>query len=701
MELRGKRVLVCTCEGTMPLDGAGLAKACGAPGLALHHHLCRAQLDDFRRALGAQRPLLVACTQEAPLFEEARSEAGPQTDVRYANIRERAGWSDEAGDATPKIAALLAEATVGAKAVPSLTLGSGGKLLIYGRDERALDAARQLKGRLDVTVLLTAPGDVMPPRITEFPLFKGTIASATGHFGAFKITVDGYAPVVPSSRATLAFQAPRDGVSLAFDLILDLSGRAAFFSAADRDGCLRPDPNNPAAVQTALLDLTSMVGTFEKPLYVDFHGELCAHSRSRRTGCTRCLEVCPTSAITPAGDQVTIDPYICNGCGGCSSVCPTDAARYAVPPRDALLERLRILLTTYIAAGGQAPALLLHDASYGEEMIGAIARFGRGLPARVIPFAVNEVTQIGLEFLLVALAYGVSQILLLVDARRSEARRGLSDQLGLAEAIMEGFGFGRGRVVTIEDADPTAVERILWSLTGPAPAAPGRFLAAGGKRGIISLALRHLHDAAPTPVEILPLPQGAPFGGVRVDAEGCTLCLACVGACPTGALRDNPDKPELSFVEDACVQCGLCKNTCPEKVITLEPRLNLGEGARRAAILAEDEPFLCVRCGKPFASRASIEKVTGKLAGIHWMFQDAARIARIKMCEDCRVIDEFESAPSPMASRPRPRPRTTDDDLHEREAQAERARLRAEWEAQQSNAPPNRSGGSIKDSGKA
>ena len=30
----------------------------------------------------------------------------------------------------------------------------------------------------------------------------------------------------------------------------------------------------------------------------------------------------------------------------------------------------------------------------------------------------------------------------------------------------------------------------------------------------------------------------------------------------------------LSFVEDACVQCGLCKATCPEKVITLKPRLD-------------------------------------------------------------------------------------------------------------------------------
>ena len=54
-------------------------------------------------------------------------------------------------------------------------------------------------------------------------------------------------------------------------------------------------------------------------------------------------------------------------------------------------------------------------------------------------------------------------------------------------------------------------------------------------------------------------------GAIAIDTEGCTLCLACVGACPTGALQDNPDMPQLRFQEDACIQCGLCRNTCPSR----------------------------------------------------------------------------------------------------------------------------------------
>ena len=37
MKLRGRKVLVCGCEATMPLDGEALAKGCGADeSVAMH-----------------------------------------------------------------------------------------------------------------------------------------------------------------------------------------------------------------------------------------------------------------------------------------------------------------------------------------------------------------------------------------------------------------------------------------------------------------------------------------------------------------------------------------------------------------------------------------------------------------------------------------------------------------------------------------
>jgi ferredoxin len=682
MELKGKRILVCNCEISMPLDGKALANACGAERASdVHTQLCRAQIESFKAAAASGEPLIVGCTQESPLFEETRAEFGPETTVGYTNIRERAGWAKDGKKALPKIAALLAEATLDMPSTTTVTMKSAGECLVYGRDETAIEAAKQLSTRLSVTVILTRPNDVIPPRLIDVPIFGGTVRSASGHLGAFELTVDGFAPMSVSSRQSLTFEPGKNGVDVRFDLILDLAGEAPLLPAhAKRDGYFRPDPVNPAAIQRALFDLSDLVGEFEKPRYVDFAAELCAHSRNGRTGCTRCLEVCPAAAIQPGGDVVAIDPFLCGGCGACNSVCPTGAAGYAYPATSALLERLRTLCTTYRHAGGEQPVLLVHDEAHGGELISLISRFGRGLPANVIPFALNEVTQPGLDAILGALAYGASRLLVLVPPKRQDELAGLQTQLSYADAALEGLGYGGGRLELLLETDPDAIETHLHGLGAVSAMPAGTFLPMGDKRALMRLALQELHAHAPTPVDHVPLPEGAPFGRVVVDTAGCTLCLACVSVCPTGALVDSPDRPSVSFVEDACVQCGLCKNTCPESVIRLEPRLNFTDEARRPVVIKEEEPFECIRCGKPFGTRSSIEKIVEKLGAKNWMYKDSAAIDRIRMCDDCRVIVQFEVTDNPLAAGPRPKTRTTDDYLKERE-EIEEARRKFKEEA--------------------
>jgi ferredoxin len=636
----------------------------------VHHQLCRAQLDRVREAGG--EPLLIACTQEAPLFAEtlAAPDAAPAT---FVDIRERAGWSEEGAQAGPKIAALLAEALVEAAPAPVLTLTSEGRCLVIGADETALAAAQQLAPRLAVTLLLVRDAGLLPPRTTAFPVLAGLVRRAAGHLGAFRLDVAGLAAPVPSSRERLRFGAGREAGELEADLILDLTGGQPLFPAHEkRDGYLRPDPKDPAAVQRALFEAVELVGEFEKPRYVAFTAELCAHSRSRRTGCTRCLEQCPTGAITPDGDHVRIDAYVCAGCGACASVCPTGAATYAAPAPNVLLERLCVLLGTYFDAGGLEPVLLVHEARHGEGLIGAMARLGRGLPARVLPFAVSEIAQLGLEFLTAAMAYGAAMLVVLAPPRKRHELSGLEATLACARAVLDGLGHDGTRLVLMAEDDPDVVETALYGLPRQAGAAPASFLPMGDKRTLARLALDHLHATAPMPADIVPLPAGAPFGGLQVDTDGCTLCLACVGACPTGALLDNPDKPTLRFLEEACVQCGLCRNTCPERVIRLEPRLDFTPAARRPRTIKEEEPALCVRCGKPFGTRSSIERIVAKLAGRSWMFQTPEQIARIRMCDDCRVISHFEAGENPLAAGARRPPRTSEDYLREREARAGR-----------------------------
>jgi ferredoxin len=663
---RPPKILICSCEDTMPLDKAAVERGCRGADVSTARQLCRAELEKFRAAAAGGEPLIVGCTQEAPLF----SETAAGTDVIYANIREAAGWSKDADAAGPKMAALLAAAAEPLPAVPFVNLNSDGVVLIYGRDEQAIEAGNLLKEHLDVTVLIKPPAEVAPPRVTEFPVVQGAIRSAKGYLGAFELIVDGYAQPAPSSRGVLSFAAPRDGAVSRCDLVLDISGDAPLFSAADlRDGYLRADPSDPAAVLKAVLKARDLVGTFDKPRYVTFTEDLCAHSRSRIIGCTRCLDLCPAGAIAPAGDHVAIDAFVCAGCGQCAAVCPTGAAAYALPPADTLMRKLRALLTAYREAGGGEPVVLVHDEAHGTPLIEALARFGNGLPANVLPFSVNEVTQIGLEAIAAAFAYGAAAVRLLLRAKPRHDVTGLTRTLVLAEPILAGLGFGSARVATIETDDPDALAEALQTIeTREGTPRPATFLPAGGKRDVMRLALRELQRAAPAPVDVVALPAGAPFGAVEINVEGCTLCLACVSACPTGALSDNPERPMLRFAEDACVQCGLCKATCPEKVITLRPQLDFRAATVTARVLKEEEPFRCIRCNKPFGVKSTIARVAAKLEGKHWMFQDSAqRLDLIKMCEDCRVVAITEQELDPYGASPRPKARTTEDYLREHE----------------------------------
>ena len=654
----------------MPLDAGAVTRACRGAEVTAGRHLCRAEVERFRRAAASGAPLTVACTQEAPLFREIAEEIKTAGPIAYVNIRETAGWSADAKAAGPKMAALLAAAAEPTPDYALVGLKSDGVILIYGRDAQAVETAKLLKDHLDVTVLLQGKSDVAPPRATDFPVVKGAIRSAKGHLGTFELTVDDFAAPAPSSRGTLAYAAPRNGAVSKCDIILDMSGGAPLFPAHDlRDGYLRADPGDPAAVLRAVLKARDLTGAFDKPRYIEFHEDLCAHSRSKIVGCRRCLDLCPTGAITPAGDHVAIDAGICAGCGQCAAACPTGAAAYALPPADALLRKLRTLLAAYATAGGARAVILFHDEEHGGALIEALARHGDGLPANVLPVSVNEVTQVGLEAVAAAFAYGAAGVRFLLRGRARHDIAGLRKTIALAAPILAGLGFAGERVAAIETDDPSALGDTLRAgapLEGAKRAAS--FVAQGAKREVMRLALRELHAVAPAPVEIVPLPVGSPFGTLEVNVEGCTLCLSCVSACPTGALSDDPEKPMLRFSEDACVQCGLCAATCPEKVISLRPQLDFRAATAMARVIKQEEPFLCIRCNTPFGVKSSVERVAAKLEGQHWMFKNSQkRLDVIKMCSDCRVNVMAAEQFDPFGAPSRPVVRTSDDYLRERQ----------------------------------
>ncbi|WP_372572046.1 4Fe-4S binding protein [Ruegeria jejuensis] len=642
-----KSLITCDCLGSQTIDAKGLSEATGLNVARPCSALCTTQLDRAQAALEGG-DVVFCCTQEARVFEELAEGLGRPAPPSL-DLRDRAGWSADDAPKLPKMSALIANAMLPAEPEKTLDVVSEGLCLILGPAEVALEAAEQLKDHLGVTVLIE---DGELPDTRAFDVVVGKLRRATGAFGGFEVVIDALQQVNPGGRGAFTLSDPRDGAVSQCDVILDLRGGTPLFPAPEkRDGYLRADPGHAPGVATAIMAASHLTGTFEKTMYVKTTPLLCAHSRAEQTGCTTCLDLCPTGAITSAGEHVAIDPMICAGCGACSAACPSGAITYDAPPVDLTMRRVQTMAKAYLDAGGTAPRLLVHDA-HGTKMVRLSARHGRGLPADVIPLELTAIGAFGHAEAVAALAAGFASVTLLPGPTADIPA--LQSQIALITAIA-----GAGKATLLDTPDPDAMSDALYAEVAPAPvASPVRPV--GTRRQITRQAARALHPDT----DQIPLPEDAPYGAVLVDKDACTLCLSCVSLCPSGALGDNSDKPQLRFQEDACLQCGLCANICPEDAITYEPRLDLTNAALRQEVLNEEEPFACIECGALFGSKSAIDRISEKLKD-HAMFS-GDKLRMIQMCDNCRVNAQFHATDNPFAGGERPRVRTTDDYLSKR-----------------------------------
>ena len=685
MSLAGRKLFLCSCNGTMPLDGDALARALeldANPGV--HTMLCQRELGRF--VAGAQGDIVAACTQEQQLLSDAAFEGGKAQAIRFVNIRETGGWSNEARDATPKIAALLAMAALpDPDPVPSVSYQSGGQVLITGPLSAALYWAEVLKDRLDVTVLATgrSMGGELPAE-RAYPVYSGDLQVLAGWLGAFDVEWAQANPIdldlctrcnaciraCPESAIDWSYQIDlercRDhrrcvtacGAAGAidfdrqdtrrterFDLVLDLHARPWIKLHQPPQGYFAPGDDAVAQAKAAV-EIATLTGEFDKPRFFNYKSSLCAHSRSRQPGCTQCIDVCSAAAIRSDGDRIFVEPHLCVGCGACTTVCPSGALTYAYPSVPDLGTRVKTLLATYARAGGRDACLLLH-AEDSRDAIARLARRGNGLPARVIPVEVHHIASVGLDLWLAALAWGAAQIAVLATGEEApEYRAALAFQMQLGETIANALGYQGEHFRIVDGAEVAGFDAAIrqWPVALTARVA-GTFAPTPEKRTTIGLALDHLALHAPVPQRIIPLPPGAPFGAIGINADRCTMCLACVGSCPEAAILDNLEAPQVRFIESKCVQCGICAATCPEHAITLTPRLDLTPAARAPRVLNEATICMCTGCGKPLGTDKMIATMLEKLSG-HSMFAAPGALDRLKMCADCRVVDLIKNEKS-------------------------------------------------------
>jgi len=482
--------------------------------------------------------------------------------------------------------------------------------------------------------LLIGPGEVLLKRLealkvtglrasllstdaTDLPrglrALSGELADISGWMGRFTARMATHQG--PVDLSPLSFH--DDGH---FDWVLDFSATPRVTTEVPPLGYYALPADDFPALKRSLLEIAGRLRNgHQKPRYFSFDANRCAHRRQEIAGCSACLSACSAGAISSEKETIHIEPNLCQGCGTCALVCPSGAVRYADPNPGFSLTRLQAMLAAWReASGGPVGLWIVNDAAQPEQA---------EAPAGWLPYPVNEPASLGLEIWLAALASGCNRVALAADDIPAATRRALGEQLALGQALLTGLGLppALGLVTNVTE---------LANLPALPALGVTELANTDDKRVLLYAAIDALIDAAQTPPASIALAAG-PMGEVRIAADRCTLCAACVRICPNNALNLPGTTMQLAFTEERCLQCGLCANVCPEKAVTLTPRLLTSKTARQSPrVVAEAEPFACTGCGKQFATKAMIERSRAIMTGHPMFLGDQARL--MTLCPDCR-----------------------------------------------------------------
>ena len=515
---------------------------------------------------------------------------------------------------------------------PTVSYESGGNTLIVGPTAIITSAAEQLTQMNSLTLLST---DGEQSELAN--LYHASSIELSGFLGTFSVIIGNQGTTTNLAKVALNHDC--------FDVILDLSLNGCMTEEVPVPGYYPVGRGYPKLAE-ALEEIPTLMGTFDKPKYFRLDTDLCAHSSRGVKGCERCVEACPAGALTSegtdkTGHRIEINPYLCQGVGTCATSCPTEAIYYALPEPQDTQKFIERTLTNYEKAGGEDPIVLICSSRHESYNVMAL----KALPDNVIPVVVEELPSVGIDSWFAALTNGATQVLFAASRHMPETiLRVLNSEVGIAQDLLEQLGIEKEciDILYLEDLRqglPTLQTKSFDLWIGELE---------GNKRTRLFTALDALVSNR-IPVEtIQSIPTSAPYGAVTCEAKDCTLCMACVAVCPTAAIHNDGLSPNIKFIEQDCVQCGLCEKACPENALTLEPRMNWDKATRTQAITLHQEPAAeCLRCKKPFAPQSMISMLQDKLRS-HSQFADEMSINRIAMCEDCRVVDIFES----MAEQP-------------------------------------------------
>ena len=373
--------------------------------------------------------------------------------------------------------------------------------------------------------------------------------------------------------------------------------------------------------------LSSRLGTYTYKTTTLYNSHICQYHQRRPDSngegyCHKCVNVCPTFGVTKNDSlmELSFSQLDCMGCGGCIATCPTGALDFASFSIEVMIESLRHYQDTTILLIPEIFLDTLKDIT---------------LPSHISPLIIpREKFPSEVHFLSILQESNHSMIFYspIISRPSFEAIKLVNDIYEAICGVEAIFVAQDSQVLQTLWDKPTTLPHYSYT---PSPKEP--------RRKHFAERLRYLvKDGDFGRVESGVSGEMIRYGKIHIDESKCTLCNSCVGACNVDCLMANSQEFALQYNPSLCTTCGYCIPSCPEDALRLElSGIELNPSWFETHTLAKDELFECIECGKPFATKKSIEKIRAVIAP-HFL-GDSAKLRTIECCSDCKVKIMFEN----------------------------------------------------------
>lgn len=429
----------------------------------------------------------------------------------------------------------------------------------------------------------------------DFELFfvkEDIIKGISGHIGNLSVIVDDEGKDVTLNVSQIVwFDAKEEGTK--------------------QSGCFDP---NESSIEDVVNTLKANINEFSYKKFTTYDKTICQYHERREEICSKCEEVCPSVAITKDDEfkRLTFSQIDCHGCGGCVSVCPSGAIDYAPISRQSIFEMANYYEQTH-------PLIIPQKMDLNDVDV--------ELKQNVLPFAIEGEKFLDESTLLTIAQISGSQLVFYTDF----ISKGSGDAIRMVNDIYQ-KKYGKDAIIIAmnEDELEEALDQVSFVENSSF-----NFNQEGlKKREVFSHRLSQI--VGNEDLGEIKTGEHVHYGLVNVDADKCTLCLVCVGACNVDALQADASDNTLRLNPSLCTSCGYCEVSCPEAdCLTIERDvIKLQPTWFKENILAQDELFACVECGKEFATAKSVKKIADMMAPI--FAHDPVKERSLYCCADCK-----------------------------------------------------------------